>query len=226
MNISVFHFISQSDFIIKAIIVILAFISVWSWAIIFDKFLKLRLLNLKTEKFKKLFWSGQMLEDIYRKIKNKATHPSAALFAAAMQEWESVDVIKIAQDNDVGKKGSLKERLMNLMEVALNRAMVKLRYGLNFLFIIGSSATLIGLFGTVWGIVSSFHSMIAMKSTNMIAVAPGMSNALIATLFGLVAAVPSLIAYYVYSNKFDIFEDEMENFVCEIITILSRELDQ
>jgi biopolymer transport protein TolQ len=229
LNLNIFDFILQMDFIVKLIIFILILSSIWSWSIIVDKLIKLKHLKIKTAEFCKIFWSGKMLEDIYKQVKDKADSPATSLFCSVMQEWEANDVVSISQGKelkDIDKKNSLKKRLEDLALICLNRRMEKIKYGLYFLHIIGSTAVLLGLFGTVWGIMSSFQSILITQSASFVVVAPGTISALISTLFGLFTAVPAIIFYNIGSYKFNAFEEEMENYAFDLMAILSRELDQ
>lgn len=225
-NFQIFDMIIKSDTITMCIYLVLVFYSVWSWSIVFDKIFKFRLLKLKTEKFDKLFWSGKMLEDIYKQVKNNANYPSAMIFVAAMQEWESSNVLQIVKDNDAAKKEALRERLASVMEVAFVKSMSKIKYGMTFLLVVSTTATFFGLFGTVWGLMNSFISISSMQDTSLIVIAPGITSALITTIFGLFAAIPATIFYNIYNTKINNFEDQMMNFVSDLLTILSRELDQ
>lgn len=226
VNFQIFDMIVKSDTITMIIYLVLILYSVWSWSIVFDKIFKFRLLKLKTERFDRLFWSGKMLEDIYKQVKNSANYPSAMIFCAMMQEWESSNVLDIVKNNKTDKKNSLKERLSAVMEVALVRSVSKLRYGMTFLLIVSTTATFLGLFGTVWGLLKSFLSITAMQDTSLIVIAPGIADALITTVVGLIAAIPATIFYNVYNAKINNFEDQMINFGTDVLTILSRELDQ
>ncbi len=226
INIQVFDMIMSSDVVMMSLYIILTFFSVWSWAIVFDKIFKFRSLKIKTEKFNRLFWSGKMLEDIYKQVKNNATYPSAVIFSAAMQEWESSNVLNIVKGGDIAKKNALKERLAMTMDIALSKSVSKLRYGMTFLLIVATTSTFFGLFGTVWGLIGSFFSIAAMQDTSLIIIAPGVANALITTVFGLVAAIPATIFYSIYTIKINNFEDQMSNFSAEVLNILSKELDQ
>jgi len=229
LGLGIFDFISQMDFVIKFIILVLILSSVWSWSVIVDKIFKLRHLKVKTAEFCKIFWSGKMLEDIYKQVREKADSPATSLFCAVMQEWESNDVVEISKGDkpkDLDRKNALKKRLEDLALINLNRRMSKIKYGLHFLYIIGSTATLLGLFGTVWGIMDSFQAVISTQNTSIIVMAPGIVSALIAILFGLFTAVPAIIFYNFCSYKFNAFEEEMENYTFDLMAILSRELDQ
>ncbi len=226
INAQLFDMIMQSDIITKSIYIILIIYSVWSWSIVFDKIFKFRILKMKTERFDRLFWSGKMLEDIYKQVKSSANYPSAMIFVAAMQEWESSNVLNIVKNNDASKKESLKDRLAAVMDVALLKSMSKLRYGLTFLLIVSTTGTLFGLFGTVWGLINSFMSIAAMQDSSLIVMAPGIATGFLATILGLLAAIPATIFYNIYNIKINNFEDQMANFSSDVLTILSRELDQ
>ena len=226
INLQLFDMITKSDVITMTIYLVLIMYSVWSWSIVFDKIFKFRLLKMKTEKFDRLFWSGKMLEDIHKQIKNSANYPSAMIFCAIMQEWENANVLDIVKNNKVDSKNSLKERLSAVMEVALVKSVSKLGYGMTFLLIVSTTATFFGLFGTVWGLLKSFLSITALQDSSLIVIAPGIADALITTVFGLIAAIPATIFYNIYNTKINNFEDQMINFGTEVLTILSRELDQ
>jgi biopolymer transport protein TolQ len=229
MGLENFNFVSQMDFVIKFIILILILASIWSWAVIVDKIFKLRHLKKRTADFCKIFWSGKMLEDIYKEVRGNADSPATSLFCSVMQEWEANDVVGIAQGKDtksIDRKNSLKKRLEDLALINLNRRMEKIKYGLHFLYIIGSTATLLGLFGTVWGIMNTFQSIVFTQSTSMVVIAPNLMSSLVSILFGLFTAVPAIIFYNFCSHKFNAFEEEMENYAFDLMAILSRELDQ
>lgn len=226
INIQIFDMIKHSDAVLMTIYIVLTFYSIWSWSIVFDKIFKFRSLKIKTEKFNRFFWSGKMLEDIYKQTKNNQTYPSAVIFAAAMQEWESANVLNLVKNNDTAKKESLKERMAIAMDVALSKSMSKLKYGMTFLLVVGTTSTFFGLFGTVWGLMHSFLSIAAMQDSSLIVIAPGIAKALTATTFGLIAAIPATIFYNFYNIKINNFEDQMNNFSSEVLNILSKELDQ
>jgi len=226
INFQIFDMIAKADAVEIMIYIVLVFYSVWSWSIVFDKIFKFRLLKMKTDKFDKMFWSGKMLEDIYRQVKTSANYPSAMIFIAAMQEWESSNVVAVVKSNDVAKKNSLKDRLASVTDVALNKSMNKLKYGMTFLLVVSTTATFFGLFGTVWGLMNSFLAISTMQDSSLIVIAPGITSALITTIFGLVAAIPATIFYSIYNIKINNFEDQMINFRSDLLTILSRELDR
>lgn len=224
-NMSILDMILGSDLTSKIILITLTITSIWLWAIVFDKIVKFRLLRLRTEKFEKVFWSGQLIEDLFEKVKLNVTHPFAAIFVAVMHEWnlsgaQNIDV------HDFEAKQSLLQRMREIAKVAVNRSGEKLNTGLNSLAIITSVAPLLGLFGTVWGIMNSFLAVSATGSATLSVIAPGIADALITTVFGLVNAIPAAIFYNIYNNKSNIFLDKLENFSDELLVILSRELDK
>lgn len=222
-NLQLFDLIMNSDLFTTIILGVLLLFSVVSWAIIFDKFFKFRYLNLKTHQFQKIFWSGQLLEDIYKKTKVGHRYVIANLFNIAMQEWENANVIDIVQNKDERKKENLKQRIYDLTTIALNKSVIRLKYGLNFLLVVASSSSLIGLLGTVWGLMHAFQALA--QNVAMSVAAPNIISALTTTLACLFAAIPSLIAYYIYMNKLKTFETEMDNFNLELLNILSKELE-
>lgn len=225
LNLQLFGTLLHSDFVTKMIILSLLFMSLYCWAIIFEKFFKFRFLAIKTSKFEKMFWSGDMLEDIYQKVKNNVRCPSIVVFVSAMQEWLSTDIQSIKKSNDFNKKIALKDRLFDVMTVASNRSVKKLKSGLNFLLITGTVSTLFGLLGTVWGISSVFRAISIVKEATLASVAPGIGSSLMTTIFGMFSAIPALISYYLIRNKIINYEEELNNFSLEILTILSREID-
>ena len=215
----------QADWVVKAVMLGLIFASVWSWAIIFEKWLTLRSVNRRADQFERVFWSGQSLENLYEELGHRPQHPLSAQFVAAMREWRrSKEAVK-----GVFQGGALigvKERIDRVMSVTLSREMEKLESRLLVLATVGSVSPFIGLFGTVWGIMNSFQAIAVSRDTNLAVVAPGIAEALFATALGLVAAIPALIAYNWYSNRVNRFGARMEGFADEFSAILSRQLDE
>ncbi|MDR1498758.1 MAG: MotA/TolQ/ExbB proton channel family protein [Rickettsiales bacterium] len=224
VSLQIFVTLFHADFITKFIMLSLIFMSIYSWAIIFEKFFKFKLLTIKTTKFEKVFWSGDVLEDIYQKVKNNAKCPAVVVFIAAMQEWSNSDVPTIIKTNDNNKKIALKDRIFDIMMVTASRSVKKLKSGMNFLLISSSSSTLLGLLGTAWGISSSLKSIAVMKEATLATVAPGISAALITTIMGMFTAIPALVAYYAVRAKINDYEDELNNFCIEVLNILSKEV--
>ncbi len=221
----IFSTLLHSDFLTKMIMFVLLIMSVVCWTIIFEKFFKFKLLSIKTSNFEKIFWSGDLLEDIYQKVKNSTKCPSIVVFISAMQEWSASDIQSIIKNNDNNKKTSLKERLYDVMTVATNRSMNKLKTGMSILLIIGTTATLFGLLGTAWGMSTAFKNVSLVKDATIATIAPGISAALVTTIMGMLTAIPAIFAYYYIRSKINYYEDELDNFKLEVLSILSREMD-
>lgn len=222
-SVSLISLIKEADIIVQIVMAILAMASLWSWSIIFDKLFKFQILKSRSDKFEEVFES-MMLEDINAAAKENNNHPLARIFLASMAEWKSNNIKAIMDDN--GKKSSLKERLANVMQIATNQSIPKLEDGLNFLAITGSSAPFVGLFGTVWGIMNSFQAIAVVKNTSLAVVAPGIAEALLATAFGLFAAIPAVLFYNIFSSRINQFVERANNFSARLLNLLSKELDR
>ena len=220
---SIIGMFMQADWIVKLDMTMLLLASFWCWAIIFEKWFLFRSIKSKALRFENDFWSSEALDKFYEKTKKRANHPMAIIFVAAMEEWfrSKNSTSTIAQ----GFKLSLRERIVQVMQVSRNRELEHVESGLGFLATTGSSAPFIGLFGTVWGIMNSFHSIALSKNTSLVAVAPGIAEALFATAIGLFAAIPAVIAYNKFSNELVRFSNKLEDFSTEFDTILSRQLE-
>ena len=193
--------------------------SVWSWAIIVEKLFTFSRARRESNKFEALFWSGQSLEDLYGSLSRQKTQAMSALFVAAMREWKrSVD------GNPKVLRGILL-RVEKVMDVTITREVERLENRLLFLATVGSTAPFIGLFGTVWGIMTSFQAIAVSKNTNLAAVAPGISEALFATALGLLAAVPAVIFYNKFSSEASRIEQRLGGFADEFAAIVSRQVD-
>lgn len=210
----------QAHPVVKAVMIGLMGASIWCWAIIVDKFLLYTRTKRQMDRFEKVFWSGQSLEDLYRSLQGRANHAMAALFVAAMREWK--------RSHEGGKPAiaSLSMRIEKVLDVTISREIDRLERRLLFLATVGSAGPFIGLFGTVWGIMTSFQAIAASKSTNLAVVAPGIAEALLATALGLAAAIPAVIAYNKFANEVSRMSQRMEGFADEFIAILSRQIDE
>lgn len=223
-DMSMFGLFLQSDIIVKSVMLMLLGASIWCWTIIINKYARFKILKHQTQKFEEAFWSGDMLENLYERIKATADHPIAMVFVAGMHEWMTNDLSRATTGSQSIRIG-LKERLQQGMMVARNRSIEKLEQGLSFLATVGSTAPFIGLFGTVWGIMNSFQNIAMTKNTTLAVVAPGIAEALFATAIGLVAAIPAVIFYNKFSNDLNRFSQKLDDFCQEFLSILSRELD-
>ena len=178
--------------------------------------------NRQAEGFEDRFWSGGSLDDLYESEGAKPAHPVAAVFGAAMGEWRRSSRI---QGADLAR-GNTRERVERAMGITVVREMERLERWMIFLASVGSTAPFIGLFGTVWGIMTSFSAIAAMHNTNLAVVAPGIAEALFATAIGLVAAIPAVLAYNAINASLSRFAARMENFAAEFGAILSRQSEE
>lgn len=224
-SVSLINLIVQADFVVQFVILLMTTASLVSWAIIFDKFIKFKILKHRSDKFEDSFENNVPLEDIFNQAKNNDNHPLARIFLACLREWKASNIKQIVSQGP-DKKDSLKERLTNAMQIASNRSMLKLESGLNLLAIIGSSAPFVGLFGTVWGIMNSFQSIAVSKNTSLAVVAPGIAESLLATAIGLFAAIPAVFFYNIYTAKINHFHERASNFSLMLLNSMSKELDR
>jgi biopolymer transport protein TolQ len=220
-QLSLWHLIMQASWPVFLVMLGLALASVWCWAIIVEKFLTVRKVNAANDKFEQIFWSGQSLEDLYLTLGSRNNIGLAAIFLTAMREW------KRSQDSAMraGFQG-VQKRIEKVMDVQIQKEMGGVESRLLFLATIGSAAPFIGLFGTVWGIMTSFQAIANSQNTNLAVVAPGIAEALIATAIGLAAAIPATIFYNMYSNDASKIGMRLENFADEFSAIISRQLDE
>jgi len=195
---------------------------VWVWAIIFEKVTSIRRANREALAFEDRFWSGGSLDDLYEQDGQKPTNPMAAVFGAAMGEWRRTSRIAGADISHT----AVKERVDRAMNVTIQRELERMERWMIFLASIGSTAPFIGLFGTVWGIMHSFSAIAAMHNTNLAVVAPGIAEALFATAIGLVAAIPSVLAYNKIGTDLARFASRLEGFGTEFSAILSRQTEE
>jgi biopolymer transport protein TolQ len=219
-DISLIGLFWQAHIVVKLVILGLILSSVWSWAIIVDKTILYRRLRKQMDRFERVFWSGQSLEELYRSLTGRTTSAMAAVFVAAMREW------KRSFESGARSAIGLQMRIDKVIDVTISREMDRYESRLLFLATVGASAPFVGLFGTVWGIMSSFQAIAATRNTSLAVVAPGIAEALLATALGLLAAIPAVIAYNKLSNSVSRIGQRMESFAHEFSAILSRQVDE
>ena len=212
----------RADPVVKTVMGILVISSVWSWAVIIDKSMTFGRLKRKSKRFEDQFWSGKPLEELYRRMSDKADHPMAKVFNAAMEEW--------SRSKDTGRSESLvvgaKDRIDKVLNLTVARELEKAESSLGVLATVGSAAPFVGLLGTVWGIMNAFQAIAVTKDTNLAVVAPGIAEALFATALGLLAAIPAVVGYNRYSSALNSFSVRLQGFADEFSAILSRQLDE
>jgi biopolymer transport protein TolQ len=223
-DLSIVELFWQSDGIVKIVMLILLLASFWSWAVIFDKVMRLRRLRREAATFEETFWSGGSLDDLFERVGQRPADPMSAVFAAAMREWRRSAAKGLLSTAIM--RSSLQARIERVMNVTVGREMDRVERFMAFLATVGSTAPFVGLFGTVWGIMDSFSSIAASKNTSLAVVAPGIAESLFATALGLVAAIPAVVAYNKLTNDFGRYAGRLEAFASEFSAILSRQLDE
>jgi biopolymer transport protein TolQ len=213
----------RADVVVKTVMVLLLLASLWSWAIIINKWITLGRLKRKAARFEKVFWSGQSLDELYQQFAAHNDHPLAAMFVAALREWRRG--FEGGMPKEIHFAG-VKERIEKAMSVTIMRETDGIERQLGFLATVGSVAPFIGLFGTVWGIMNSFSAIAARHDTTLAVVAPGIAEALFATAMGLFAAVPAVIFYNRFINEIARYANRLDAFSEEFSSILSRQLEE
>lgn len=214
----------QADIIVKVVILILAVASFWTWAIIFDKAIRIRRLTAQARQFEETFWSGGSLEELFDRISNRPPDPMASVFVAAMREWRRSAAKGLLATDQL--RAGLQDRIERVMDITLGREMEHLERHLIYLASVGSSAPFIGLFGTVWGIMNSFIGISKAQTTNLAVVAPGIAEALLATAIGLFAAIPAVIIYNQFARWIGGYKGLLGDASAEVLRLVSRDLDR
>ena len=199
----------RADLVVKTVILMLIGCSIYSWAIIIEKFKLFKKINLESEEFEEKFWKSKSAETFYNSLPVNLENPMSLLFKESMQA-----LLKVKS------KTNLNERMSNILVANIEKQMVKLDKGFTFLATVGSTAPFIGLFGTVWGIMNSFQSIAISRNTSLAIVAPGIAEALFATALGLLAAIPAVIAYNKFNNDSKKYSLKLENFSKRFLSII------
>jgi biopolymer transport protein TolQ len=199
----------RADFVVKSVILMLIICSIYSWAIIIEKFRLFKKVNSESDEFEENFWKSKSAENFYNSLPANLENPMALLFKDSMQT-----LLKVKN------KSNLNERMSSMLEVNIEKQMVVLEKGFTFLATVGSTAPFIGLFGTVWGIMNSFQSIAISRNTSLAIVAPGIAEALFATALGLLAAIPAVVAYNKYNNDSKKYSQKLENFSKRFLSII------
>ena len=199
----------RADIVVKSVIILLIACSIYSWAVIIEKFRLFKKINISTEEFETKFWNSKSAETFYNNLPANLDDPMALLFKDAMQ-----NLLKRRSKTD------LNNRMTTMLETGIEKQMSKISKGFTFLATVGSTAPFIGLFGTVWGIMNSFQSIAISRNTSLAIVAPGIAEALFATALGLLAAIPAVVAYNKFNNDSAKYSQKLENFSRRFLTII------
>jgi biopolymer transport protein TolQ len=218
-ELDVFHLILEASIPVKIVMLILLLASAASWAIIFRKKAVLDRAEAGADAFEERFWSGADLAALYKEISAEEDQVAGldGIFEAGFREFS-----RLRQKRGIDPRAQL-EGAQRAMRVALSREVDRLEQSLEFLATVGSTSPYVGLFGTVWGIMLAFQGLANVKEATIAMVAPGISEALIATAMGLFAAIPAVIAFNRYSNKVERLHSRYEAFSEEFSTILQRQ---
>tara|TARA_Y100000813_G_scaffold196232_1_gene179399 strand:- start:166 stop:837 length:672 start_codon:yes stop_codon:yes gene_type:complete len=206
---SIIKLFVRADIIVKSVILILIAASIYSWAIIFDKYKLFKKINKSSDEFEDKFWKSKSAETFYNSLPANIEDPMAKIFKNSMQS-----VMKTRS------KSNLNERLGGALQSNIEKQMNIIEKNYTFLATVGSTAPFIGLFGTVWGIMNSFQSIAISRNTSLAIVAPGIAEALFATALGLLAAIPAVVAYNKFSNDSKKYFQKLENFSKRFISII------
>jgi biopolymer transport protein TolQ len=216
-----FGIVNRLDWVVNyGVMLGLIVASVWVWAIVIDKFMLFSRTRKSMDRFEQAFWSGQSLEELYRGLSSRPNTSMAALFVAAMREW------KRSFEGSTRSFAGLQMRIEKVMDVTIAREVERLERRLLVLATVGSAGPFVGLFGTVWGIMTSFQAIAVSQNTSLTVVAPGIAQALFATAVGLMAAIPATIFYNKFSSEVNRQAHRMEGFADEFAAILSRQIDE
>ncbi len=199
----------RADVVVKSVIIILIAASIYSWAIIIEKFKMFKKINQSTVEFEEKFWKSKSAESFYNNLPANKDDPMSNVFRKTMQV-----VLKSRS------RSNLSEKLTGLLESNIESEVNFLERNFSFLATVGSTAPFIGLFGTVWGIMNSFQSIAVSRNTSLAIVAPGIAEALFATALGLLAAIPAVVAYNKFNNDSKKYSQRLENFAKRFLSII------
>ena len=208
---SLWQLFLRADFVVKSVIILLLASSIYSWALIFDKFKLFKKINLSTLEFENKFWKARSAESLHGNLPVKTEDPLTHIFQQAMTE-----LIKTKSKSSAIQSA----RVERILEIATDNQIKEIEKNFTFLATIGSTAPFIGLFGTVWGIMNSFQSIAISRNTSLAIVAPGIAEALFATALGLLAAIPAVVAYNKFNSDSKRYSARIENFCKRFLSII------
>ena len=206
---SLINLFIRADIVVKTVIILLIACSIYSWAVILEKYRLFKRIYQSTEEFETKFWNSKSAETFYNNLPANVQDPMALIFKDAMQS-----LLKKKSRSDINAK------MTTMLETGIEKQISKISKGFTFLATIGSTAPFIGLFGTVWGIMNSFQSIAISRNTSLAIVAPGIAEALFATALGLLAAIPAVIAFNKFGNDSKKYSQKLENFSKRFISII------
>ena len=201
----------RADIVVKSVIILLIAASIWSWAIIFDKYKMFKRINNSTLEFENKFWKAKSAQSFSDSLPVKSVDPVTNIFKSAMSE-----VMKTRSKSSAIQAA----RVERVLEINTEKQITNIEKNFTFLATVGATAPFIGLFGTVWGIMNSFHSIAISRNTSLAIVAPGIAEALFATALGLLAAIPAVVAYNKFNSDSKRYSARIENFCKRFLSII------
>jgi biopolymer transport protein TolQ len=208
---SILKLFVRADLIVKSVIILLLAASVYSWALIFEKYKIFKKINQSSDIFFEQFLNSKSAQELYKKTDAESGDPMTNVFRTGVEAFN---------DHKSKNPSQLNERVKKLMDVSIDKEIEKYEKNMTFLATVGSVAPFIGLFGTVWGIMNSFQSIAISRNTSLAIVAPGIAEALFATALGLLAAIPAVVAYNRFTSSSRKYTQKLENFTQSFLSII------
>ena len=202
---------TRADFIVKSVIIMLIAASIYSWALIFEKYKVFKKIFKSSDEFEEDFLNSKSVKTLFEKTSSDTDDPMTVVFRSGAN---------YLMQNKSQSQTVLTEKVKRVMDVAIDKEVEKYENKLTFLATVGSVAPFIGLFGTVWGIMNSFQSIAISRNTSLAIVAPGIAEALFATALGLLAAIPAVVAYNKFTSSSRKFTQKLENFTQTFLSII------
>jgi len=202
---------TRADFIVKSVIIMLIAASIYSWALIFEKYKVFKKIFKSSDEFEEEFLNSKSVKTLFEKTSSDTNDPMTVVFRSGAN---------YLMQNKSQSQAVLTEKVKRVMDVAIDKEVEKYENKLTFLATVGSVAPFIGLFGTVWGIMNSFQSIAISRNTSLAIVAPGIAEALFATALGLLAAIPAVVAYNKFTSSSRKFTQKLENFTQTFLSII------
>ena len=202
---------TRADFIVKSVIIMLIAASIYSWALIFEKYKVFKKIFKSSDEFEEEFLNSKSVKTLFEKTSSDTDDPMTVVFRSGAN---------YLMQNKSQSQAVLTEKVKRVMDVAIDKEVEKYENKLTFLATVGSVAPFIGLFGTVWGIMNSFQSIAISRNTSLAIVAPGIAEALFATALGLLAAIPAVVAYNKFTSSSRKFTQKLENFTQTFLSII------
>jgi biopolymer transport protein TolQ len=219
-DLSIIQLLLNASWTVKLVVLLLAAVSIASWAAIFRKLFALKRVNALNDDFERDFWSGTSLNDLLAAAAQNAkmAGPMERIFASGMREYHKL------RERHIGDAGTLLDGARRAMRASYQRELDAVESNLSFLASVGSVSPYVGLFGTVWGIMHAFTGLASLQSVTLATVAPGIAESLVATAIGLFAAIPAVVAYNRFAHDIDRVAIKLETFIEEFSNILQRNL--